>query len=281
MKRNLFAVLILTIFFFACILPNGFTQPESVPTFDFNSLSTTIALTAQAAVAQTFAATTPTSVPPTKILGTPTATLIPPTRISPPDEGTYLSEQDDGSTLFFDQIAGYNLSIPAGWTPVRVNGPEYSEALISAASASAEFQAALKNTQDQNGDVFRLFIFNMKEDYTASQFILNINIVWDQQDGSSLDETMRKIESQYPKIFSGIQILPSRIFTTGRNIPCGLIESTWLAKNSTGGELSIYQKQAVFKLRVGTLVITLSAPSEIKDSVTRDFDRVFFDLSVK
>lgn len=284
MKRKQTILFTLSLFLFACIFPMEATQPAVLhPTTDANSLSIVIAQTGQAANAQTQAAITPTNtIPPTELVISPTATLIPPT-FALPEQGTYLSKQENGSTQFFDQTAGYDLVIPSGWIAVRVKGPEYTEALTLAASASAsaEFQTALKNTQGQNADVFRLFAFNLKESSTASPFIMNMNFVWEQQDTNTLEEAMKKIESQYPKIFPGIQIINLGIYPTTKNIPGGLIESVWITKNASGQEISIYQKQAIFKLRTGTLAITLSVATQLRETTTQIFDLVISSLNIK
>ncbi len=150
-----------------------------------------------------------------------------------------------------------------------------------AESASAEFQTALKNTQTQNGDVFRLFAFNLEEGSAANPFIMNMNFVWDKQDTNSLEDAMKKIESQYPIIFPGIQITNLGIYPTAKNIPSGLIESTWGTKSATGQEISIYQKQAIFKLRAGTLAITLSVPTQLKELTNQSFDFVISSTIIK
>jgi hypothetical protein len=285
MKRNLLIVLSISllILILACITSPGSTQVQQIPTININTLQVSIAQTAQAAVSMTSAAVnnTPLIPPPTDLLITPTATLIPPTRISPPEEGTFLAKQENGTTQFFDQSAGYNLVIPAGWAAIRVKGPEYSEVFASAATKSAEFQAAIKNTQSQNGDVFRLFAFNMKDVITSNQFFTNMNFVWDIQDNGSLDETVKKIESQYPKIFPGMKIVNIGVITTAKGIPYGLIESTTTIKNDSGQGVTIYQKQAVFNLHNGKLYINLSVPAELKDPAIQDFDLVLFEFYLK
>lgn len=281
MKLNFFAVLAVSLFLFACILPSGSSQPEAAPTFDVGILSTNVAQTANAAASQTQAGITPTlTISPTETRIPSTATLAPPTPILP-TEGTFLSKQDNGTIQFFDQTAGYELILPTSWIAIRVKGPEYFEAIVLEGTSSAEFQSALKNTQKQNGDVFRLFAFNLKANNVASSFIMNMNFVWDQQDTNSLSEAMKKIESQYPKIFPGIQITYLGTFTTPKNVQGGVIESTWVTKNSAGQDVSIFQKQAIFKLRTGTLALTLSVPSELKELPTQDFDFVISNLIVK
>jgi hypothetical protein len=71
------------------------------------------------------------------------------------------------------------------------------------------------------------------------------------------------------------------MFTTPKNVEGGVIESTWVTKNSAGQDISIFQKQAVLKLRTGTLAITLSVPSELQELPVQDFDFVISNLIVK
>ncbi len=281
MKKDLIAISVISILVFACILPLETTQSPAAPTTDSSALLTFVVQTIQAASTQTQAVITPSNTPaPTETINPPTATLMPPTAVLP-EAGTFLVRLENGTTQFFDQTAGYELIIPTNWIAIRVKGPEYFEALKMAELAASEFQAALKNTQKQNEDVFRLFAFNMEESNATSPFIMNMNLVWDQQDESSLEEVVKKIESQYPKIFPGIQITNLDIAPTAKNIPGGVIESIWVTKNASGQEFSIYQKQVVFKLHRGTLTITLSVPGQLKDATIPYLDFVVNNLIVK
>lgn len=87
--------------------------------------------------------------------------------------------------------------------------------------------------------------------------------------------------TRFVPIFPGIQITYLGAFITPKNVQGGVIESTWVTKSGSGQEISIYQKQAVFKLRTGTLALIPSVPSELKELPTQDFDFVISNLIVK
>jgi hypothetical protein len=76
----------------SCALP-GVSQPVTLPTFDPNAIPTMVALTANAAMAQT-------------------ATATP---LAPPDlSKTPLEKLPDGSTKYTDTEIGFEITFPAG-----------------------------------------------------------------------------------------------------------------------------------------------------------------------
>jgi hypothetical protein len=81
---------------------------------------------AQPTVTSTFPAT-PLSI---STIPAPTET---PTPTANPSQNT-LAQQAGGSTLFEDERAGYEGTIPAEWLTVRVEGPEYLDAFFTGRS---------------------------------------------------------------------------------------------------------------------------------------------------
>src|SRR6266542_3665682 len=103
----------------------GKSQPTSVT--NPPGVETSLASTARALAQLTETANPFTATPSV----TPTVTLTPTPKISL--NGTSLVIREDGSALFIDHKAGIQLTIPAGWMPVRVNEDEYYNAFTSKA----------------------------------------------------------------------------------------------------------------------------------------------------
>ena len=65
---------------------------------------------------------------------------------------------------------------------------------------------------------------------------------------------------------------------TAEGIPVGIVVAEWDAKSLSGQDVRMYQKQAIFKVEVGTLVLTLTTTTDFKDTVLLEFDQKFDEL---
>ena len=110
-----------------------------LPPLTQTTIPTMVVLTANAAMTQTAAATSPASTP----VPTESATATPRISLS----GTSLLLRDDQTTLFTDHRTGIELIIPAGWLAVRVNESEYYDAWGLPELSDPAFQHALTNIQ--------------------------------------------------------------------------------------------------------------------------------------
>jgi len=266
---------VFTIAILACVAPGIFPQTSTLPTADSNAVLTMIVQTAQVLASQTYAAVTPspTFIPATASSFPETPTVAPalPTLNASTLDDTSVTVLDGHLTRYTDNRAGFELTFPPGWLAVRINSPEYLEAWTRPEGGKPEFQTFLRKIQNQNGDVFRIFAIDTREDHLQHKFVTNINLVWDQQDNNSLEETLDQIKAQYPIISPCIVILNIVIQDDSLKSKYGLIESELRAKNELGKDFTIYQMQAITKIKTGTLILSLSTTTELKAIEKADF----------
>lgn len=269
-KQTFFTALLFLTSILACVVPGLQTAsvPAPAPTADTGRLATIVAETVSAARVQTEQAR-PTATATLKPTSTPTET---PTKDLGP-AGSELILQEDSSTLFVDGRAEYQVTIPFGWLAVRVNEQEYLDAF--ALPAANEFvQKSLLSIQNQDPNIFRLYSFDIREDHVQKGFVTNVNFVWDEQGSTSFatDDELKAIAAQSVEALPGREILSTKLLSTTNAVPFGLIESKFAAKNSSGKDIVVFQEQAVFNVKTGALVITLSTVDELKDTVFPEFD---------
>ena len=292
-KKTVFSAALILMSVLACAMPgSGTSQPESVATTNPDTISTMMVITAQSMAAQTVAAiismTPPTPIP------TETATLaptLPPTSTSTPeptstpdvasspmetatfavniaDQGTVLTKQGDASYHFADQGAGYEMDVPAGWLAVRVDQQELANAATLPEAADPSIQAQLQFIQKQDPKIFRLFGLDTRQGHNLNQFATNFNILWDVQDTGTIADTLAKVRQQYPIILPTANILVAEERTTNSGNQIGFVETEIKSKTAAGQEFILTQKQYVFNLKVGKLVLTVSTTAEMKELIT-------------
>jgi hypothetical protein len=198
----------------------------------------------------------------------PTITLTPTPKISV--NGTSLIMQDDGSALFVDHKAGIQLTIPAGWMPLRVNEKEYYDAFTApVVVANLALSERLTQIQDVDLKKFRLDAFDIREGHIPNGIISDINVIFQPGDTRSLEKwwqaeaNLRKpyknfkfITMGYPKTADGTRVL--------------MIEQSWTKDQSS----SIYYRGVFFSLPTGTLVLDFYTNKDFKDTVLPDFEQV-------
>jgi len=270
-KQILLIALSLLISMLACAAPAAQTVSAPPPTVDAGQLATMVAETVSAALAQTEQAG-PTSTPTPE----PTSTL-PPGAI-----GSLLAIEQDSSTLFTDQRAGYEAAIPFGWLAVRVNGPEYLDSFSLAAAANEHIQDSLLAVQNEDPDNFRLFVFDVREAHVKNEFVTNMNFVWDEAGSISFDtdEDLKASAARSVEALPGLEILSTKISATANSLAYGLIESKFTWKNPSGEDMVVFQNQALFNASTGAMVITVSTVEELKDMVFPEFDSMLESIKL-
>lgn len=274
-QRGLFATLILLTAALACVIPGTQTASTIPPTPD-TRLGTMVAETVSAAVELT-ALAAPTETPPTATLE-PTVTPTP--EIS--GAGSTLTAQDDGSTLFVDERAGYQLRVPTGWLAVRVNEQEYYDAFQLSVLANERLTAALQSIQNLDPATFRLFVLDIDEEHIQNDIVTNVNLVWDPQTTISFDteDDLQSLADELPATVQGLTVTSVNIIVPISGVPYGEIQSEISGLNTAGVPVRLYQKMAVFKLKTGTLVVTFTTEGGFTETTLPLFDGMLESLII-
>lgn len=271
-RRALFAALALLTTVLACAVPGLPSASQPMPTPD-TRLEIIVAETVSAALAQTQqAAPTPTA--------PPTPTFMP--TVSPTPEtvlpGSTLAAQEDGSTFFADERAGYEITVPAGWLAVGVNKQEFLDAF----SLAPEIQNFLLSIQNRDPNTFRLFAIDTLDGHFQDGFFTNINFIWDEQNTALLrnEDGLKAGIAQLAGAAPEPEILSTTPATTSSGISVVFIESKYTMKNSSTMDIVIFQKQVIFNARTGTIAVTLSTVEGLKDTVFSVFDAMLETVKI-
>lgn len=262
-KRIIFIALTFLGTILACAVPGLQTASAPAPTVDTGILSTMVAETVSAAIALTEQAVpTPTIVPTYAPTSTPTAEIVP--------SGSALTIQEDGSTLFVDERAGYEITVPAGWLAVGVNKQEFQ----SAFTLAPEIQGFLLSIQNKDPNTFRLFAIDTLDGHFQDGFFTNINFIWDGQNAAPLknDDGLKAGVAQLADAATEPEILSTTPSITSSGISVIFIESKYTMKNSSDKDIVIFQKQVVFNVKTGAVAITVTTVEGLKDTAFSMFD---------
>src|SRR5258707_14088289 len=77
--------------------------------------------------------------------------------------GSSLTPQPDGTTLFVDNLARFQLNVSPGWLPVRIDEQEYYDAFSLPAASQAAVQRSLMGIKTLDPRTFRLFIYDLQD----------------------------------------------------------------------------------------------------------------------
>ena len=252
----------------ACAIPGQATQPA--PIVDTNVIQTSIASTSQVRVEQTVQAGLVTA---TSTL-VPTETLVPTPKISL--AGTSLVVREDQSAIFTDHKAGIQLTIPAGWLPMRVNEEEYYRAFtLDVVLQNPDFSDHLTRIQDANLDKFRLDATDIRDGHTPDGILSNFKVMFEPGDLRSLERweqaerdghhpfaNFKFISASYPQKANGTRVL--------------VIEQSW----SAGKIHTVYYRGVFFSLQSGTVILDFYANNEFKDTILPEFEQVVNSLAL-
>jgi hypothetical protein len=253
----------------ACAIPGQGAGSTPAPTVDPAQLDLIVAQTVSAALQETAMAATPTQ--PATPTSPPTTE---PSATPPPVLQSSITNQADGTALYVDEKAGFNVSVPPGWLPIRIDQLEYYDSFSLPQAADPLVQTALMDINDLDPKVYRLFIFDLQDGHLQNGFVNNINIIWNQGLSISLktEDDINKTAEALPSIVPGLVVKSSDVSKTNSGIPIGVILSEITGQQQDGGELSLFQKQVILNVKEGTLVITFTTEQGIKDATLPFFD---------
>lgn len=273
MKQNrgyLMAVLLL-LTALACVVP-GLQPASAIPPTPDTRLDVMVAETVAAALTLTQQVPTATSTSTPTATPTPTSTPLPvePTKA----EESVLDENTDGTSSFIDMAAKYQFTVPVAWLPLRINSPEYDEAVLLPEASNPAIQNQLSVIQKQDPNVFRLFMLDINEEHIDSGFVSNVNLVWDSQMEISVatDSDLKGLAATLPTSLKDAKVTNVEIKTTAGGLSYGVITATTPLMTQEGARLNVYQKLVFFDLPTGTLTATLSTTEKWQSTVEPSFD---------
>jgi hypothetical protein len=260
--RRAFFISTLLLLLLACVIPG--LSPTPKPTAD-NRLQAMLAETVAAAVTQTALAFPPTFTP------TSTPTFTPEPTITPTalPVGSLLIMQEDDSTLFMDQRAGYTIIIPEGWLALRVKEQEFLDALTFVELSDPLVYETLIKVRDADPGVLRLFAADIKDAAVKNEPVATIKLIWDEKRDIPFnsDEDLRSLANELAET-EGMEVTSMDLFITPAQIQFGVIES-----KITGGDgILTIQKRVFFKGKTGTVYALLTTGLGLKEDIIPAFD---------
>jgi len=291
-KRTLFVALILLATVPACVIPGLSAPAAPLPTLtaDSAAIETMVALTVSAAIAQTeqaapdpatavvivvTAPATSTPQPTASPTYAPEATATPTPEAASPSQSA-LTRLEDGSLLFADNRAGYQVKLPQGWLAVRLNEKEYLESFSLAEAANAHIQQALLGVQNEDPNRLRLFALDTKPEHIQNEFVSDMRFTLDSGKTLSFnsDDDLQAIAdrlSASAAVFR-FEVTSIRIVTSASGMQFGVIEMEASFQNAAGAEVPLYQKQVFFNTKGGVQSIVLTTLGDLKPVLLPLFD---------
>ena len=272
-KRGLLTAVVLGMTALACVVPGLPTASAPAPTPD-TRLERMVAETVDAALELTRQAV-PTATGFLSATPQPTVTAtLAATATQTPE--TMLDKNADGSSTFIDLSAKYQLTIPMQWLAVRINTPEYDEALQLPEATNPAIQGSLASIKEQDPSVFRLFMLDIAEEHLDGGFVTNVNLVWDpQMEVSFADDTdLKTLAASLPASLKDSEVTGTELKATKNETPYGVITTRTPSTTQDGTNIVIFQTLTFFDLPVGTLSITLSTTETWQETVEPSFDAI-------
>lgn len=281
-QKRIFCISLIFLATIACVLPGLPTAsaPVFAPTIDTGAIEMRVAGTVSAAIAQTeqaqpTATATATATFPATPSSTSTATLTEAPTLNIGISQSTLTQQEDGSTLFVDERAGYKIIIPAEWLAVRVDKQEYLDAFSLEKAANANIQQSLLNVQAEDPNTFRLFAVDTQPAHIQNDFVTDMRFVLDEQKRIDLG-SMADLLAIAEKIPASAQAFRFEVTSLVIiNSPSGEkleIEAESSFTNPDGAEVPIYQKQIFFNTKSGTQSIIFTTVTDLKQTILPAFD---------
>jgi len=290
-RRTFLIALIFLAAITACVVPGLPTASAPLPTLtvDTGRIAMMVAGTVSAVVAQTEQAQ-PTSTPIPTATSTlaPTSTSVPlptatATSQSNPSQST-LTKLEDGSMLFADERAYYEIKLPAGWITARINEKEYLDAFSLEEAANAHIQQSLLSVQNEDPNVFRLLAIDTKPSHIQNEFVTDMRFALDEEMDISLnsDEELQAIAQEIPASAEAFrfEVTSVKIIPSANGIDFGVIEAKSSFTNATGANVEIYQKRVFFNVPPGTQSITLTTLASLKDTLLPAFDAMLETVKI-
>lgn len=260
----------------ACALPGSPPASFSPPTPD-TRLGTMVAETVSAALELTRQAA-PTQPPETEPIPEPTATPTPVVDTS----GSFIAKRDDGTTLFTDTRAGYEITIPAGWLAVRVNQPEYFDAWLLPELSDPSLQRSFNSIQDKDPGTARLFVFDIREGHIRNEVVTEVNFVWDSQRQINFDteDDLQAIAAELPASAEGLTVYAAEIVPADDGTMRGEIQSEIETVNASGQPVTLYQKIFLFNLKAGMLIVTFTTDIAVPEGTLSMLEEMIASLTI-
>lgn len=287
-KRTYFISLIFLVTI-ACVVPGLSSIPPTpifASTVDAEAIGMRVAGTISAALAQTEQAqpavtsTFPATLPPISSTPAPTET---PTPTVNPSQST-LTQQQDGSTLFVDKRADYEVTIPAEWLAVRVDEQEYQDAFSLEEAANTNIQQSLLSVQSENPNTFRLLAIDTQAADIQNDFITDMRFVLDEQKKIDLNSNtdLLAIAEKVPStaVPFRFEVTSVEIITLPSGMQFSVIEAKSSFTNLAGTEVPIYQKQVFFNTKSGTQSIIFTTVTDLKQTTLPAFDTMLETISL-
>jgi hypothetical protein len=286
-RRTFFIALIFLVIIAACVVPGLPTAsaPVFAPTVDTSRIDTMVAETVSAAIAQTEQAqpaATSTLASTSAPISTPAPTETPTLQASPSQ--STLARQEDGSMLFADERAGYEIKLPAGWLAVRVNEQEYLDAFSLAEAANTSIQQSLLSVQAEDPNAFRLLAIDTQAAHIQNDFITEMRFVLDEQKIISLgsDADLQAIAREIPAsaVVFRFEVTSVKIVTSAGGTQFGVIEAKSSFTNPAGADVPVYQKQVFFNAKTGTQSIIFTTVTDLKQTTLPVFDTMLETIKI-
>lgn len=281
MKKNRSGMLMAALLWMtalACVLPS--TQPaSSAPPTPDTRLERMVAETVDAALALTQQVTPePTLTPSATPFPTVTPIVIPETEAV----DTTLEKTAEGGNLFNDVSGKYQLSVPAEWLTVRVNGQEFLDAGLLPEAQNPAIQRSLATIKNQDPAIFRLFMLDLNEEHIDGGFVTNINLVWDKQLEVIFNSVVdvEGLANSLKESLKDSEILSTELKTTQSGISMGVITTRTPIFTADGIKVNAYQKLVFFDLPVGTLSVTLSTTEKWQSISEPSFDTIIESFKI-
>lgn len=258
----------------ACAIPGQQAASAPTPTVDAAQLNAMVAETVSAVLQQTALAATATPAV--------TATTQPtPTETAAPVQKSSITNQPDGTSFFVDEKAGFNLTVPPGWLPVRIDQIEYYDAFSLPQAADPLVQTALMDINDMDPQRNRLFIFDLQDGHLQSGFINNVEVVLGVNSISlKTDDELEVLAASLPFAVPGLVVQSFSVSETASNIQIGIIVSEIGSQKEDGTELALYQKQILINVKSGMVVLTFTTEQGIKDATLPFFDAMIESIQL-
>jgi hypothetical protein len=278
-RRILFIALFLLMTILACVVPGISTASEPAPSVEPGRLETMVAETVSAAIAQTEQAAPKATLPPTDT-AEPAETAA--STEEPVVSGSSLTAQNDGTILYVDSTARFQLNVSPGWLPVRINEQEYYDAFSLPAASDAAVQRTLVNIKTLDPNTFRLFIYDLQDGHMQNGVITSVNFVWDPKGRISLEDDtgIKDAANALSKSIPNLNVNSSSVSSTTNGIPIGVILSDIPGKTFEGTDVVLFQKQVYLNLPAGELIISFTTEQGFKDATLPFFDTMVESINI-
>ena len=145
-----------------------------------------------------------------------------------------------------------------------------------------DIQKSLSGIQNNDPNTFRLYALDTQDGHVVDEFFTNMSFIWDEQGAVLLnnEDGLKARAAQLAETMPGLEILSTKFITTSNNLLIGLIESKITAKNASGADITVFQKQAIFNSRIGTVAVSVSTVEGLKEIIFPVFDAMLETIKV-